>query len=38
MRSRQDELKKVKLQLEAEKAAREIKHVDAELVNPMPQI
>jgi hypothetical protein len=32
MRSRQDELKKVKLQLEAEKAAREIKHVDAELV------
>jgi site-specific DNA recombinase len=32
MRSRQDELKKAKLQLEAEKVTREIKHVDAEVV------
>ena len=32
MRSRQDQLKKVRLRLEVGKIAREIKHVDAELV------
>ncbi len=32
MRSRPDQLKKVKLQIEADKVAREIKHADAQLV------